>query len=79
MSSQKPAFPVPEIIDGHGQIRPAAVQGITVRDYFAAAVLPAMAAEFHRRNAEKPADLKSYAKWAYAFADAMLEEREKKG
>ena len=78
MSSQKPAFPVPEVTNAHGQIRLVDEQGITIRDYFAAAALPAMIAEFHRRNANAPEDAKTYARWAYKFADAMIEEREKK-
>lgn len=67
-----PAFPHDnqELIDGHRIAQP----GMTLRDYFAAAALPALVAS--------ALDL-DHVKWdaaaehAYTIADAMLKERSK--
>jgi hypothetical protein len=66
MSQFKPhAFP----FDSDRQTR-----GMTLRDYFAAAVLPAVYEELN--NAEGIFKRSDIAKHAYLMADAMLKERE---
>lgn len=57
------------------------VEGMTLRDYFAAAALPPLI-EFlcqptHMRNIEYDEARRLAARNAYAYADAMLAEREK--
>ena len=60
-----PAFPVPDI-DGS-----AVAEGMSLRDFFAAKALVALATyeEYHPERA---------AKYAYEYADAMLKAREQK-
>ena len=62
-----PAFPNP--LNQYGDLEQ--YSGITIRDYFAAAALPALTA-----NSGSPsADI---AGWCYELADAMLEARKPK-
>ena len=65
-----PAFPVPEVFDERrGEVTQYGSTGMTLRDYFAAKAMQAMAAKG------------GYEKWiyisqdAYELADAMLEAR----
>jgi len=64
-----PAFPVPAYAGdpNNGPVRPNS--GMGIRDYFAAAALSALASD---KQAGEP---EVVAETAYAFADAMLEER----
>lgn len=65
-----PAFPVPAYAgdSSNGPVRPNS--GMAIRDYFATAALTALATEKAAGDPEAVAEL------AYAFADAMLEERQ---
>lgn len=69
-----PAFPIPEIRDGDGFCVAQAETGMTLRDYFAAATLPAVIRRFGIMD--EPANAVA-AEQAYAVADAMLAERNK--
>lgn len=69
MSTRKnggPAFPVPA-----SESLPA-VDGMTLRDYFAAKSLAGMASQYHEHWTEQ-----RIAECAYELADAMLKERAK--
>ena len=63
--NNEPAFPRP-----HSQPPHNAQEGMTLRDYFAAAVLPAMY--------DQPITYDAIAQSAYNMADAMLIARKKK-
>jgi hypothetical protein len=77
-----PAFPVLHSIDGNWVREPCKeYAGMTLRDYFAAAALPAIIADPWYRAEQKgvPYSKLSHgiALDAYAIADAMLAERAK--
>ena len=75
LQSEAPAFPVNE---KHGDgTHYFSFTGMTLRDYFAAAALPALLAseEMPVTNATKYAD--ATARAAYCMADAMIAERAK--
>lgn len=79
MPKHQSAFPIPEVARGApGLIKEATNRGMTLRDYFAAAALPAIVAEYQERidtdpfNSKKPA---SYAAKAYEWADALIAAR----
>ncbi len=63
MNKEQPAFPVVGIIGG--QLH----HGMTMRDYFAAKAMTALAQQIEND--------KSLARISYVIADAMLEAREK--
>jgi hypothetical protein len=70
-----PAFPVSSYVNAMGQTFDSSVQGMTLRDYFAAKAMQGCIAGL----ATKSDDL-SYegcASLAYQMADAMLKERER--
>ncbi|MBU9153134.1 hypothetical protein [Burkholderia gladioli] len=67
------AFPIPENLVGTSRIE-ADNKGITTRDYFAAAALPALVARFEGMHG---AQLDRIAKDAYAIADAMIVARKR--
>jgi hypothetical protein len=73
----KPENPLAFPVDGPTTV--PTQTGMTLRDYFAAAVLPVVAADLAQdRNESDPADLpRLTAKGAYLYADAMLAERAK--
>jgi hypothetical protein len=73
-----PAFPVPpEICSGPNNNWSYAYEGMTLRDYFAAAFAAAVLQGFLAgRDSYTPAA--HAAKWAYEQADAMLAERSKR-
>jgi hypothetical protein len=73
-----PAFPSIHSIDGNWVTKPLAeFRGMTLRDYFAAAAIPACIASFDRgRNPVGMTD-QIMASVAYQVADAMIAEREK--
>lgn len=62
-----PAFPV--VFDGNIKSN-----SMTLRDYFAAQAMPNLITKFYDSGFNSEKDV---ARWAYEFADAMLEEREK--
>lgn len=64
------AFPI--FFPTDGECEPAYIEGMSLRDYFAA---QAMASIFNVKNA--PTDFKTVSAWAYQLADCMLAEREK--
>jgi len=71
------AFPVTPIFsESHGWLRPCEImhsaEGMTLRDYFAAAALQGLAVNAH--NFDNMSD-KSIAENAYLIADAMIEAR----
>ncbi len=76
-----PAFPVETYGDGRGvQTSPQGgwSTGLTQRDYFAAAVLPALAAYAMKQNSLShpwPVTTEEIAQKSYVFADAMLKAR----
>lgn len=65
-----PAFPGMNYISQDGKKNP---EGMTLRDYFAAAALQGLLAD-----SEREASCKEYADHAYLCADAMLKAREAK-
>lgn len=70
------AFPIAEVrIDGIGVSEGSS--GMALRDYFAAAILPTIAADLAQdRNEMMPSAMPAAAaKGAYMYADAMLAER----
>ena len=73
MSDGGPAFPRPAVNDKMGWL--GAQQGMTLRDYFAAAALTGILASY--ANEQHVADSESCAKEAYERADSMLAERAK--
>lgn len=82
--SNPPAYPAPNFIvprdlEEKNVHRLGQSQGMTLRDYFAAAALPAAIAALDRGldMTELP-DEDSAATMAYDYADAMLMEREKR-
>lgn len=64
---QPPAFPQTE----YSYSRPAHLEGMNLRDWFAGQALSGMSDDGNDWSAS------DYAKWAYALADAMLAERSK--
>ena len=67
-----PAFPHKRQIRCNGEVIDYVMEsGMTIRDYFAAAVLQGNLIEPTANNDE-------VAKWAYSLADAMLKAREAK-
>lgn len=71
-----PAFPRPYSKDEAREGLEYAEEGMSLRDYFAAKAMSAMLA--NPQTAPSCTDEKLCA-WAYATADAMLEERKKRG
>ena len=68
-----PAFPVPMIPCGRdGDYTSVELQGMSLRDYFAATSMAAY------RNQSFDSQPKDVARWAYLDADAMLAAREAK-
>lgn len=66
----EPAFPNPELSNAHYG-NPEGYTGITIRDYFAAAALPALT----QNSGHLSADI---ARWSYELADTMMAAREPK-
>lgn len=73
MSNGGPAFPVPEVVSAN-QAQTAQFAGMTLRDYFAAAALPAIIARVPAGTMPKPGKSiqDDVAEAAYAQADAMV-------
>ena len=72
-----PSFAVPRSLDAEHVVKLRDMQGMTLRDYFAAhvlSVLPEQTAYNMEPNETKSAFV---ARKAYEFADAMLKERSK--
>lgn len=72
-----PAFPlpIPSVPAGHYAVYESA-PGMSLRDYFAAAALPAM---LEQARESDYAGFEEACEWAYCAADLMLAERAKKG
>jgi len=66
-----PAFPVPDSHHANGQVQYGS-NGMTLRDYFAAAALTGILA-----NPDGGGPYDSEAEYAWRYADAMLAAREK--
>jgi hypothetical protein len=80
MSNGGPAFPVPEVLLQNGQVRPTDAAGMTLRDYFAAAALPAIIGRVPggtRPTGPGRTIQDEVADAAYAQADAMIAARDK--
>ena len=80
MKDGGPAFPI-IIEEEHDATTGAPVKskvflGMTLRDYFAAKVLP-IVIELEYRQSGKVVDMDTAASISYEYSDAMLEEREK--
>lgn len=76
----EPAFPSPSVEKSNGEEIPAGMPGMSLRDYFAAAVLNGMQAnpEFLQAATRSPRNgtvAEQCAEVAYRYADAMLRER----
>jgi len=71
------AFPFTCIVDDHGEPQTFFQPGMTLRDYFAAHALTGILATCVYDMSPGSAGPRSVAASAYAFADAMLAEREK--
>ena len=74
-----PAFPQQEARNANGDVYLYAAWGMTLRDYFAAKAMAAMAQgitsmDQHGIICNRPSDI---AEIAYTYADAMLAERAK--
>ena len=67
-----PAFPV---VAESSHAHDAAFRGMSLRDYFAGQSLPGITSLSRFSREEN----KTAAKWAYEIADAMIQEREKRG
>jgi len=67
------AFPTAQQINGNGDVIQWADCGMTLRDYFAAAALPAVIRELRIHEDRQ----NEFAVVAYEIADSMLAEREK--
>jgi hypothetical protein len=67
-----PAFPLGEYVVINSVPTTALSNGMTLRDYFAAAALPVLLTSSPQPHAEHAAQ------WAYVQADAMLAERTKR-
>ncbi|SAL20516.1 hypothetical protein AWB70_01047 [Caballeronia cordobensis] len=76
MSNGGPAFPVTDVVVNN-QAQPSSNGGMTLRDYLAAAALPAVIAAAAAQRASPSAvpyhDM--LAQSAYLFADAMIKAR----
>ena len=73
-----PAFPTPYDYDKYGDWAPACQEGMTLRDYFAAAALAGLIADRqygYGGDLKEPRNHHYVAMHAYAFADAMLAAR----
>jgi len=65
--------------DSLGQIIPREhIEGMTLRDYFAAKALIGLVLSRQLPNASESANTETIAECAYSYADAMLKEREGK-
>jgi hypothetical protein len=69
------AFPRPAVNDKMGWI--GAQQGMSLRDYFAAAALTGLYTAHHRGTAISNAFANEAAKVSYEVADALLSERDR--
>ncbi|WP_438391094.1 hypothetical protein [Caballeronia sp. DA-9] len=74
MTTGGPAFPVPEVSTATGQVKSADAAGMTLRDYFAAAALPAILARVPAGTRPQPGKTiqDAVAESAYEQADAMI-------
>ena len=77
------AFPVPSYVNVAGETHDVEFQGMTLRDYFAAAALQGLCAGFSAQDRDWPRDdePEGYdvaAEHAYQMADAMLKARDAK-
>ena len=74
-----PAFPVSSYVNEDGQTRASAIQGMSLRDYFAAKAMQGLAESFEYESETKSPEMTIYylAMWSYEIADAMLIAREK--
>ena len=68
-----PAFPVSSYVNALGQTFDSSVQGMTLRDYFAAKVIQGL---FASGNLQATDTDEALARDAYIVADAMLKARE---
>ena len=75
-----PAFPCDNIVErnetGHLKGREISGSGITMRDYFAAKAMAALILRPHTYEIDTVGGIEATASNSYAFADAMLKERE---
>lgn len=69
-----PAFPTDEMHDEH---KVGVINGMSLRDYFAANALQGLFQGSFAHRVICTADAERWAENAYAFADAMLKERAK--
>lgn len=67
------AFPVPRYVNSDGETWDSAIQGMDLRDYFAAQAMQGLIAHFDFGQFRD--DPKRVALWAYDAADAMMEVR----
>ena len=70
-----PAFPMQAIMGSDGYVAVARQDGMTLRDYFAAAALQGMLASF--AGMSLPSESSTLSKDSYKLADAMLAERDR--
>lgn len=80
--SDFPAFPVPSYVNVAGETHDVEFQGMTLRDYFAAAALQGLCAGFSSHDNDdwprddEPEGYEVTASHAYLLADAMLKARD---
>lgn len=74
MSNGGPAFPVPQV-PATGQVKSVEFSGMTLRDYFAAAVLPALIERTDAASLRAPNVHEGFAIAAYTWADALIKVR----
>ncbi len=71
-----PAFPNPGHDNGPGNYRGRPADGMSLRDYFAAKAMQAIVCDPHHVTYKREG-YEAVSGYAYALADAMLEERSK--
>jgi len=82
--NNEPAFPVPSYVNADGETHDVSLQGMTLRDYFAAKAMKEIMGQAYELEKECFADsdfsfpdtMCSITKEAYKWADAMLKARE---
>ena len=71
--NNEPAFPVPSYVNADGETHDVSLQGMTLRDYFAAKAMQGLLADPGWRH---DMDFEDTAHAAYKQADAMLKAGE---
>ena len=79
MNNGGPAFPIPPIDNGPGNIKSQAKPGMTLRDWFAGMAMQGILVENSEGAGTATFNWRQRAEAAYKAADAMLKAREAEG